>query len=209
LPESLTAETRKTALSRKFDLSTLANALSHPRIGLLLAIYFVATFAFSNMEATFALLNEHRYGLTARQTGYLFTLIGVMMSIIQGGLVGRIVKRFGETRCVSFGTFAMIFGLALMPFAPNIFLYCVVIMVLSVGAAINNPSLTGLLSRSSHADEQGGIMGIAQSLSSMGRILGPAWGGFTFGGFGHRWPFITGGFLMTIAFVMSLRNQKM
>jgi MFS family permease len=158
------------------------------------------------MEATFALLNEHTYHLGARQTGYLFTLIGLVMSVSQGLIVGRAVKRFGEKWCITFGTFTMIFGLVLMPFAPNLPLYFAIIGLLALGAGINNPSVSGLLSRISNADEQGGVMGIAQSLSSLGRILGPAWGGFVCGAIGIHWPFISGGLLMTLAFVLSLKN---
>jgi MFS family permease len=158
------------------------------------------------MESTFALLNEHTYHLGARQTGYLFTVIGLAMSLTQGLLIGRAVKRFGERLCISFGTFIMIFGLVLMPFAPNLPSYFAIIGLLAVGAGINNPSVSGLLSRVSAADEQGGIMGITQSLSSLGRILGPAWGGFTCGALGIRWPFISGGLLMGLAFILSLKS---
>jgi MFS family permease len=158
------------------------------------------------MEATFALLNERTYHLGARHTGYLFAVIGFAMSVTQGLLIGRAVKRFGERLCICFGTFVMIFGLVLMPFAPNLPLYFAIIGLLAVGAGINNPSVSGLLSRISAADEQGGIMGIAQSLSSLGRILGPAWGGFTCEAFGIRWPFISGGLLMFLAFILSLKS---
>ncbi len=208
LPESLTEEVRRRSLSRRFDLKTLFDALSHPRIGLLLAIYFMATFAFSNMEATFGLLNEHGYGLTARQTGYLFTYIGILMTVMQGVLVGRIVRRLGEKLCIALGTLTMIFGLSLMPFAPNMTIYCAITGLLAFGTGINNPSLTGLLSRSTASEEQGGIMGMAQSLASLGRILGPAWGGYSFGSFGLKWPFLSAGFLMAVAFVLSLRNLR-
>ncbi len=206
LPESLTDEIRLRASRRRFDLQTLRDALLHPRIGLLLTMYFVVTFAFSNMEATFGLLNEHRYSLSARQTGYLFTLIGVLISLMQGGVVGRLVKQWGESNCIAIGTFTMIFGLGLLPFAPNIALYCGIISLMSFGTGINNPSIAGLLSRSTHVDEQGGIMGIAQSLASLGRILGPIWGGYSFGTLGMRWPFLSAAFFMTLAFLLSLRN---
>ncbi len=206
LPESLTDENRARAARRRFDLRTMGEALRHPRIGLLLTMYFVVTFAFSNMEATFGLLNEHRYQLSARQTGYLFTLIGFLMSLMQGVLVGRFVRAWGERWCIVLGTFTMIFGLGLMPFAPSIGVYCGVIALLSFGTGVNNPSITGLLSRSSHIDEQGGIMGIAQSLASLGRIVGPIWGGYTFDVFGFRWPFLSAAFLMGIAFLLSLKG---
>jgi multidrug resistance protein len=206
LPESATEEIRRKASKRRFDLRTLFEALRHPSIGLLLTMYFVVTFAFSNMEATFGLLNEHRYGLSARQTGYLFTFIGLLMSLMQGVLVGRFVKLWGERWCIVLGTFTMIFGLGLLPFAPNIALYCGIIALLSFGTGINNPSIAGLLSRSSHVEEQGGIMGIAQSMASLGRIIGPIWGGYAFGALGFRWPFISAALLMTLAFLLSLKS---
>lgn len=206
LPESLTDEIRRKAARRRLDFRALADALGHPRIGLLLAMYFLVTFAFSNMEATFGLLNEHRYQLSARQTGYLFTLIGLLMSLMQGVLVGKFVKRWGERWCIVMGTFTMIFGLGLMPYAPSIALYCGILALLSFGTGINNPSITGLLSRSSHVDEQGGIMGIAQSMSSLGRIIGPIWGGYCFDALGFRWPFISAAVLMSVAFALSLKS---
>lgn len=205
LPESLTEETRKSSGSRRFDLATLRDALVHPHIGQLLAVFFVATFAFSNMEATFGLLNEHRYGLSVRQTGYLFTFIGVLSVIMQGVVVGRLVKRFGEARLVVAGTFTMIFGLGLMPFAPGMTAYCAVISLMAFGSGLNNPSLSALISKSTDPDKQGGIMGIAQSISSMGRILGPVWGGYSYGAFGIPSPFLSAAALMVLAFLLSVR----
>ncbi len=205
LPESLTGSTRGKATHDGFTLQRLFAALSRPRIALLFAIYFVVIFAFSNMEATFGLLNERRYGLTAKETGYLFTYIGFLMSLVQGVLVGRLVRRFGEKALMLTGIFTMIFGLALMPYAPNMLLYCLIIAFLSFGIGVNNPSITSLISRHSSVAEQGGIMGIAQSMASLGRILGPMWGGYTFGAYGNQWPFISAGIFMSAAFFLSLR----
>ncbi|PYV38993.1 MAG: hypothetical protein DMG09_10455, partial [Acidobacteria bacterium] len=73
LPESLSEETRRQARKRVLSLRTFTEAFMNPRLGILLVLLFVVTFAFSNMEATFGLLNAHLYGLSARQTGYLFT----------------------------------------------------------------------------------------------------------------------------------------
>jgi MFS transporter, DHA1 family, tetracycline resistance protein len=208
LPESLNPESRNLAQSRRFNSRALREALSHPRVAPLLAMYLVVTFAFSNMEATFALLNEHRYQLTARQTGYLFAFIGILMCIMQGVLVGRLVRRMGEKRLIMLGTFTMIFGLGLMPFAPNIPVYCLILGLLSFGTGVNNPSITALLSKSSNIDEQGGVMGIAQSMASLGRILGPMCGGYVFDALGVSWPFLTAGIFMALAFFLSLTSLK-
>jgi multidrug resistance protein len=206
LPESLAEENRKRARSGYFTLERLAGAVSQPKILLLMSIYFVVVFAFSNMEATFGLLNEHQYALSARETGYLFAYIGVLMVVMQGAMVGRLARMFGEKALIMAGTFCMVFGLGLMPFAPSIPAYCAIIALLSFGAGINNPSITSLLSRSSRSEEQGGILGITQSMASLGRILGPMWGGYTFGSIGEQWPFLSGGILMSLAFVLSLKN---
>ena len=205
LPESLSPDAKSRAIAGRSSEKAHWNALVDSRKGPLLLLHFLVIFAVANMEATFALLNEHTYHLGARQTGYLFALIGIAMSLSQGLLVGRAVKRFGEKWCITLGTFAMIFGLVLMPFAPTLPYYFVIIGLLAMGAGINNPSVSGLLSRISGADEQGSVMGIAQSLSSLGRILGPAWGGFVAGALDLKWPFISGGLLMAMAFLLSLR----
>jgi len=204
LPESLSAQSRRRARPGYFRLEQLASAVSRPSVALLMSLYFLVIFAFANMEATFGLLNEHRYGLDARRTGYLFAYFGLLMVLVQGVLVGRLVRAFGERTLMAAGTFCMIFGLALMPFAPGMPVYCAVIALLSFGAGINNPSVTALLSRSSGVEEQGGIMGVAQSLASLGRILGPLWGGYTFGKFGEEWPFLTGAMIMSLAFILSI-----
>jgi MFS transporter, DHA1 family, tetracycline resistance protein len=206
LPESLPKEIRDRVGRRALSIKTLEDALTHPRVGWLLLIFFIATFAFANMEATFSLLNKHAYGLTAKQTGYMFTYIGIVMSFMQGFLVGKMVRRLGEKFCISLGTFILIFGLGLMPFAPNLFYYCAICGIMAFGSGINSPAINALLSRSAHADEQGGVMGIAQSMASMGRILGPLWGGYSFGAMGPKWPFISAGILMALAFLMSLKN---
>ena len=208
LPESLSEETRRQARKRHLSFRTFTEAFMNPRLGILLVLLFVVTFAFSNMEATFGLLNAHLYGLSARQTGYLFTYIGILLGLVQGLLVGRLVKRIGESLCMTLGTLSMVFGLSLMPFAPDIPSYCAIIALIAFGTGINNPSMLSLLSRYSGVDEQGRIMGIAQSMGSLGRILGPIWGGYTFGAVGIRSPFITAGCIMALAFLLTLENLR-
>jgi predicted MFS family arabinose efflux permease len=204
LPESLTAEARRLAEDRRFSVDALVRALTHPQVAPLLGTYLIVIFAIANMEATFGLLNERRYGLTARQTGYLFALIGILMSLVQGVLVGRLARRVGEHRLIVMGTFTLIFGLGLMPFAPNVPAYCLVLVILSVGAGINNPSITALISKRCNIDEQGGMMGIAQSMASLGRILGPLCGGYAFDALGAASPFVTGSIFMSLAFLLSV-----
>ena len=72
------------------------------------------------------------------------------------------------------------------------------------GAGMNTPSLSSLISQAVGADEQGGILGVSQSLSSLARVLGPAWGGLAFGQFGMASPYVTAAGLMAATFLASL-----
>jgi DHA1 family tetracycline resistance protein-like MFS transporter len=100
LPETHGPERRHLAASRP-DFSHLVAALRHPSMGRLLAATFLATLAFVAMEATFALLGEHRFGLDPARLGLVFTYVGVVIVVVQGGLVGPLAARFGERTLAS------------------------------------------------------------------------------------------------------------
>jgi predicted MFS family arabinose efflux permease len=80
----------------------------------------------------------------------------------------------------------------------------VALAVLAIGMGFNNPSLSSMVSRLSDADDQGGTLGLAASLSSLGRVVGPVWGGYFYDAFGLTTPYVTASGLMLIAFVVSL-----
>ena len=82
------------------------------------------------------------------------------------------------------------------------------LVVLVGGHGSTNPSISSLISQAASSEDQGGILGVAQSLASLARILGPIWGGFTFDAFGFQYPYLTGGLFMAIAFSLSLLALK-
>jgi predicted MFS family arabinose efflux permease len=98
----------------------------------------------------------------------------------------------------------MIFGLGLLPFSPSLRYLLLTLVVLTFGNGVTNPSITSLISQITGAEDQGGILGVTQSLASLARILGPAWGGFTFDRLGFQYPYVTGSIFMALAFAMSL-----
>jgi len=179
LPESHGERQRHPAASR-LDFSHLSRALRHPAIGSLLGATFLATLAFVAMEATFALLGEHRFGLDSARLGFVFTYIGVLIVIVQGVLVGRLVPRLGERVLAVAGCLAMALGLALMPLAPSLPLALVALGLLAVGQGFTAPTLSTLLSRAVDADEQGGTLGLGQSLAAAARVVGPLGAGWLF-----------------------------
>jgi len=155
-------------------------------------------------EATFALFTERRFEFTASEVGYLFAYMGLLIAIVQGGLVGRLVKIFGERVLVRAGMFLMVVGLGLIPYAKNLWILAIVLAFLAIGLGMNTPSLNSLITQYGDPTRHGGILGVSQSFSSLARILGPTWGGFSFDRFGISSPYFSGGVVMFLAFLLSM-----
>src|SRR4051812_29414927 len=117
LPESLPAERRKALDPAAFVPFAGLARVEKPVLGLL-GLFFVVLFAFSTMEGTIALYCQHRFGFGIGQTSMLMVGIGVVVAVVQGGLVGRLAARFGEPRLMLAGIAIMAIGLAVLPEAP-------------------------------------------------------------------------------------------
>jgi MFS transporter, DHA1 family, tetracycline resistance protein len=200
-------ESRPVAVGQRPRLSriqALRAATTRPPLPQLLLIYFIVTAAFSSFEATFALFSERRFGFTATTLGYLFAFVGVVLSIVQGGLVGRAARRLGEHRLLPPAILTLAAGLLLIPVSYGLPMLLLATGLLAVGMGFNSPAITALISRLSRADEQGGVLGISQSMASLARIIGPAWGGFLYDRFGTVTPYVAAAGLMGVAFVLSV-----
>lgn len=203
LPESLSTEKRnRTSGGYTFPLRDLPRVLAIPHVGLLAVVLFTAIFAIANLESTFVLLAKHRFGLDQRQCGYLFAYLGVMGAVVQGGLVGKLSARFGETRLLIGGYLLQAPMLLLIPFAPGVGWLMVVLAVMAMGGGVAGPSLNGLISKLVPHDRRGEVFGVTQSLGSLARVVGPIWGGWSFGHLGMSAPYITAGMLMLVAGTM-------
>lgn len=212
LKESLPVEFRKSNAKKQFEphlaFSKLLEALKHPHVGLLIVLYFIITFAVSNIYATFQLYAESNNGfsLDVEQVSYLFAFIGLTGALVQGVLIRPLLKRFDERKLLITGNIIMAVGLGTIPFSHHHIGYLLVsTFLMSFGNGLNLPISLSLVSKFTAADEQGGILGINQSMSSFARFLGPAWGGFVYQFMGFAAPFITGGIFMVGASFLSLK----
>jgi MFS transporter, DHA1 family, tetracycline resistance protein len=200
LPESRRANASTRTLGR---MEAFRHAMRQPTLLLVLALYFLVTMAFSGFEATFALFTEAKFGYTAASIGFLFAFIGLILSLIQGVLVGRAVKRVGERRLIPIAIVLISIGIGLIPFVWNVPTLLGALALLAIGMGFNNPSLSSLVSKLSHEDDQGGILGLASSIASLGRVVGPAWGGYLYDAYGMTTPYLSAAGLMFIAFTVS------
>jgi predicted MFS family arabinose efflux permease len=190
------------AAPHRAGFGALLEEFSRPGIRRLIAIFFLAVLAFSAMEATYAFLAKERYALSDRSVGLLFAYIGVIVVIVQGGLIGRLTRRFGEKALLVAGLALQAVALCLLPFAVGLGGLLGATAPLAVGAGLSQPSLSSLLSRFARADEQGGTLGIGESAAAFGRIIGPEAGTFTYGRWFTAFPYVAGGALMALAAVV-------
>jgi predicted MFS family arabinose efflux permease len=196
LPEP---EQRAVAPPGSRGLAVLWEEMRRPGIGPLLAIYLLVILAFSAMEATYAFLAQQRYGLTANGVSYVFAYIGVLMVIVQGGLIRRLTRRFGEKRLLVAGCILQAAALASLPYTHGLSGLLAATAPLAVGQGLTTPSMTSLLSRASRAEAQGGTLGVGQSATALGRIVGPEAGTWSFARWFDGAPYLAGAALMLIA----------
>jgi MFS family permease len=173
---------------------------------------FFATFSFSMLEATFALVAEHQWSMTPETVGWLFGLIGIVGIVIQGGLIGRLSKRFGEARLLAAGYVLTAAGMGLLAVTAPHQLWLVDgwlgivggCFLIAVGTSLANPSLSTLVSRAASADEQGGTLGVNQSLAALARASAPATGGAIYTAWYAGGAFAAAAMLMAAALALSV-----
>lgn len=177
-------------------LQQWGHVLRQPKPGLLVYVFFLATFCFSCFESTLPLLVSDNFNLdiqrdqtSATTVMYLFAYCGIIAAFIQGGAIGALVKRVGEARLIAVSLVLTAASMAVLPFikggsqlglsvlfgsgGPPWWYMLAALGVLSIGTALTRPPLFGMLSNLTSAEEQGATIGVAQGAGSLARILGP------------------------------------
>jgi multidrug resistance protein len=178
LPETVTPDHPARMRAGGSRLETLFGAFRQTRLALVVTLYFLLVTAFSMMTAAFVPFTQYRFGYGPRENGLIFFFIGLTAAIFQGFLIGRLVKRFGETRLAIAGCGILAGGFAGVPFiAPQSAGAVAALLLLAMGFAIGNglatTALTSLASKSVGPEEQGRVLGMTQSFASLGRVVGP------------------------------------
>ncbi|HSU87100.1 MAG TPA: MFS transporter [Chthoniobacterales bacterium] len=214
LPESLSSEHRAHPQRR----TSLAGVFQHGdarMFGTIVATYFFNITGFAIMTTLFALFTEKHFGFDAHQTGYLFGFIGIISVILQGGLIGRLVKMFGETALARTGLLLLSAALALLPLVPTVPTLLAVCALTAIANGLVNPTLNGLASQMIDRTWQGRALGLMQSAGSVGRLIGPLLGGwllmFDLGkpiSLYARTPFLAGAAILLVAFALALSVRK-
>lgn len=210
LPESLTRERRAELLTqKKADLSfnALLNALQRPLAGPLLWTRFGFAIAFNSFQTVFPLYVLKRFGLGAHQTGYILAYIGIVLVIMQGGLIGPLSARFKESDLlVVFLAFAWA-GLIGWALAPTVPFLLAAMLPLAIGAGSFNALINSAISKSVSREEVGGMLGFGSGLESFTRVVMPAVASYLLGAYGTSVPGLMASVVML--FVVSYAYLKL
>jgi len=203
LPESRSIEARLAEPARG-RLASILDALRRPILARMILVFFLVILAFSGMESTFALWAMRQFGWGPEEVGYVFAYVGILSAALQGGLIGRLSKQFGEERLLPCGLGLIAIGLLLLPAAHRLWLLLPVTGALAIGMGLTQPSISSLISRRAGAGEQGEVLGVSQSTASLARVLGPLAAGFLFAEFGRDAPFLWGAAVVAVALFLTL-----
>jgi predicted MFS family arabinose efflux permease len=206
LPESRSASER--GQPSRGRIAALCNALGRPVLSRLLVVFFLVILAFAGMESTFALWAMRQFDWGPAQVGYALTFVGLLSAIMQGGLIGMLARRFGEERLMLSGLALIALGLLVLPFAHHLAPLLVALAALALGMGAMQPTLNSLISRCAGPAEQGEVMGVAQSIGSLSRVLGPLIAGALFEAFGRNSPFLWGALLVAGALLVGWRLPR-
>lgn len=176
----------------------LRTARRRPDLARILSASFLTMFAFVAMETTLAYLGKHRFGLDERGFALLLVLVGVIMVVIQGGFIGHLSRRWEEQRLALFGVLLMTVFFLFLPQASTFTAAALLLAPLGAGRALTMPTLTSLISRRTPIDEQGGMLGLAQSLNAAARAAGPLVAGWLYDQ-GPSRPFVMAAVLSLLA----------
>jgi MFS family permease len=168
-----------------FDLSIYLDFFRRPGLGSLYLQFFLFTFSFSAFMSGFSLFTERRFVTSdghpwsQREVGYLFAYSGVLGIILQGGLLGRLVKRFGETRLVLAGFVSVVVAYVALGFVhvPPLIPLLGVTAISAFGNGVLRPVITSEITKQVGRHEQGAAIGISGSLNSLAMTIAPPLGG--------------------------------
>ena len=204
----LSTEIRASHRNKRFDWKLNRKILADPRTRFATLTFLLVTLAVAQMEMSFAIFLKAKFNFTAESAGILLALSGLIMAGMQGGLIGKLSKKWGEINLIRYGSLLCAIALIGFAHAPTIALIVCSLFLLGVGHGALHPSLSSLASKGAQKDLRGATLGVFQSGSSLARIIGPPVAGFLYDHAGQEWPFYCGAVILGGCFLMTLSAIK-
>jgi len=208
LPESLEQKGSFLQIATKSNgdfLRKLLDAFSKPLIGVVLVIFFIVFLSFSAIPVIVPLLGVIFFGFGPVEMSYFFIYIGTIQIILQGAVIGRLTNKIGEEKLIAFGPLLMMLGIFIMPLIPNIAIFVFSLTMIAFGSGMMRTVVPSFISKITPANEQGGTLGVTNSVASIATVPGPLVGGSLFEFAGLAAPFFTSAAILIVAFGLGCR----
>lgn len=206
LPESLTAEKRAHNQEHHAHVRAMSiyGLLRHTGKRAYVLQYLLHQAAVSSIIYMFPLWLGDELGWSAREVGIVFGMQGMLMVIFQGGLLGPLSRWLGEWRLLRFAICLLLTGLVSASFADTMYTMVGSVFIAMTGATLCIPLLNTIISYTTQLEYRGRMMGITNSASSWGRVMGPLTAGTSLGLFGFSGAWLTSAVIVMIYFALSL-----
>lgn len=198
-PETLTSEKRGTSRRhRTANLAKLFGPQEFAGVHRANIVYFIFFLAFSGMEFTLVFLAFERFAYEPVDNAWMFVFVGLLMALVQGGVVRRVVTRVGEKNLVLAGLALLLPGFVVTGLASTPGMLYGGLAFLAAGGAMATPCLSALVSLYTPADRQGEILGVFRSLGALARAIGPILACVLYWQFGSESPYLAGAVVLLI-----------
>ncbi|WP_153124539.1 MFS transporter [Peribacillus tepidiphilus] len=199
LPESLGKEKRSfIANETENQFVLMKKALCSP-VGFLLILVFIMSFGLANFQSIFGYYTMERYNFSPKDVGLVILIVGIIGTIAQGVLVGRLINKFGEEKVLTGSLIVSAIGFILMTTAPSFAWVLITTSLFYLGNSILRPALNTFISNLA-GNKQGMVMGLNNSFMSLGNAVGPILAGMLFEWNIHI-PYFFGAFIMIVGLV--------
>ena len=196
LKESLTVENRNQHHSEKTSIWREFNGTQ----SMLFFLQLFISLSLAGLEATFAYFAAVKANIGTVELGYIFMIMGLASAFVQGGLIGRFTKMFGEGVVITSGIIISAIGFFLILFTQNFLTAAIFLTIFGIGNGVIRPTISALLTKTSDTGH-GGKTGLLSSFDSLGRIIGPIVGGLLYE-ISIGLPYISGVVISMIALLL-------
>jgi MFS family permease len=191
----------------QFDRRLWRELIHNPLLASLMTGIFLTLLAVAGMEVGVTIHGRDRFHFRQLDMAYFFLFMGMIVAVIQGGLIGRLSKKVGEKRLIVIGAICFTVGFALVPMVYRVPLLYGVAFLIAIGQGLCYPLLVSLVSKVSPERERGSILGLATSVGSLARFLGPILSGFLYDLGRASGAFYGGAAIMSVALLIAVRMR--
>jgi MFS family permease len=150
-------------------------------------------------------LAKERLGYSRHEMMWIFIFVGLLIALVQGGIVRRLAPKLGERRLIRTGLVMLVPGLVIVGWARTTPTFYGGLALLAIGSALVSPCLSALVSLYTPADRQGEVLGVFRSIGALSRAIAPVIAGLVFWKLGSQWPYYGSALIMIAPLLLSSR----